>query len=317
MKNLIPIESEYQLREIHKNYFTASRVASLYGVGFSSIRQEYHVLRGEMDSPELSGDILERGLDCEPIIERKLAKIFPDWIISEGGFFPHPEIERLGATPDRMAIREPGGPGVLEFKVVAEPIYNDKWERGETVPMVYELQHQTQMECAGVKWGAIVPLVVGAFTWRLGEIHLRDYHPAAVARIRADVLALLDRVDRGDPPPIETTQDAETVIELNRLAYDRDPPADYTSNNELPKLLADLKAARLAEKESKDRATIAKGRIFEIVGDDGRVKFQGGTLNATTKKDSVGKLITPEMVGTRLNGRVGSRQSLIKWDDPE
>ena len=317
MNPIITIESEAQLREIHKNYFTASRVASLYGVGFSSLRQEYHVLRGEMDSPELSGDILERGLDCEPIIERKLAKRRPDWIVGDGGFIPHPTIDRFGATPDRMAIREPGGPGVLEFKVVAEPIWRDKWENGETVPMVYELQHQSQMECAGVKWGAIVPLVVGAFTWRIGAIFEREYHESAAARIRADVQALLDRVDAGDPPPIETALDAETVIELNRVAYDRDPPADYSGNSELRALVDSLAKARLDEKEAKDRATVAKGRIFEIIGDDGRVKFDGGELNATTKKDSAGTLVTAEMVGERVNARRGSRQSLIRMESEE
>lgn len=308
MKALKRIRNEAQLKRLHKKFFTASRVASLYGVGFSSIRHEYHVARGEKEPDDISGEILERGLELEPIIQKKLQKIYPEWKFSAGGFVEHSTIERFGATPDRKVVNEHGVEGVAEFKVVADQIWRDKWEDGEAVPLVYELQHQAQLDCAEAEWGIIVPLVVGSFTWNIPNVFIREPNKGAITRMRESVVDFFDMVDNGRPPEITTGLDAATVAELYGIAFDQLPVADFTDNDELAYLAEEYTMAKAAERENKDRADVARAKAFEILRYEGKAECVGWRLNTKRTKDSDGTLVTEDMVGTRIGAREGYRQ---------
>ena len=55
--------------------------------------------------------------------------------------------------------------GIIEAKVVANRVFEQRWQDGP--PLAVELQHQAQFACTGAGWGVIAALVVGTFRFEL------------------------------------------------------------------------------------------------------------------------------------------------------
>lgn len=302
----IQITSDDDLNRIHAEYFSGSRLGALYGVGFSSKREEYHLLRGEIERGKISAKILERGLYFEPVIDAMIRDKHPELgePVPVNAFYPHHSIPRFGVTPDRFV----GDDRALEYKVVASTVFRDQWQDGPPLP--YQLQYQAQLDCTGRTGGAIVALVIGMFDFDL-EIFPIDRHDGAINRIRQDVAAFLDDVIVGNEPPIETARDAAAIAALYRDVIKRDPPVDLTSDEALPRLCAEYKAVASMEAEAKTAKAVVKARIFDAIGADGNAITKGFRISANNSAGQPGTTITPEMVGTVVGGRDSFRNCRI------
>lgn len=314
MSKFVTISEESDLKRIHSQYFSASRVANLFGCGFGSAIDDYHILRGEKEAPDLDGDIIRRGLLLEPIIDQMMLEDYPDFSKARKNnrFFIHPEIDRFGCTPDRF-IRHPSKSdvGLAEYKVINELGYRDDWQGGDVVPLKYQLQIQSQMVCTGKKWGVLIPLIVGTFTFRLADPIFYDYHDGAVERIELFVYKLLRQVDTGIPPGINDYKDALSEIDNNSTGFASDPPQDFSGNDELTDLFVEYRTGAAKEKSGKEAKKIAQAKIFRAIGDVGNVIADGWKLNANNTNDGDDRQITAEMVGDVIKGRKGYRQTRL------
>jgi hypothetical protein len=283
-----PIKTESDLRDLHRRFFTASRIASLYGQGRTTLREEAEILLGRLDPPEVDNVLMRRGQRLEKVIDDMLRggeytaqDELPDHpfrIRKAGGLYAHPTIDRFGATPDRLVRLGSWTGGLGEYKAVAEPIFNDAWADGP--PLTVELQHQAQLACTGATWGIIAALVVGAYTFDLYVWH-RDRHPQAVQKIEADVSNFLDQVRHGPLPAWDFSADGATIARLYQEAT-AGSVIDLTGDNYAESLAGEYKAAAEAEKEARARKDAAKAELLTKIGDAERAYLGGYTISAKT-----------------------------------
>ena len=92
-------------------------------------------------------------------------------LVSKAGWFAHPKIEYLGATPDRLV----GAEGLLEVKCPATPTYL-KWRMAGYVPDEHQPQMLCQLACTGRKWVDFVAYDPRVLDTKL-QIFVRRFEP--------------------------------------------------------------------------------------------------------------------------------------------
>jgi len=133
---------------------TASRVADVVArtrTGWSASRAGYlNQLLAErltgLVGPSPVTAVMQWGIDHED--EARLAYQFRrDTDVAIGGFVPHPEIERSGASPDGLI----GADGLVEFKCPATTTHLSTL-LDRAVPDRHQLQVLWQLACTGRDW---------------------------------------------------------------------------------------------------------------------------------------------------------------------
>lgn len=310
MTKPIRIRNEDHLRELHQQFFTVSRLGSLYGDGFTTRWQEYNFLRGSLPLPVIDGEILERGQRMQAIA-RPWIKERKGWEVRNTSLcYPHSVIQRFAASPDLIINAEDKiGEGVGEVKIVNDMAWQNEWSQGEDIPLRVELQLQGQMSCNGASWGAIIAIVVGTFKFQL-HIFEREARAKTINKIEVDVADFLQAVEEGKEPPVDFTQDGDAIANL----YSSSNPLkmlDLTSSNRLPGLCAlDIQLRAIQSAIEKERKAI-KAEVLFAAQDADKVICGDYKINTGTVKGSPDKTIAAEDVGTIVKGRSGYRQCLI------
>lgn len=112
-------------------------------------------------------------------------------LVAEAGFYDHPRIDMLGATPDGLL---PGG-GLIETKCPTTSTFVEWVMKGE-VPPEHKPQMCIQMACCGRKWCEFV-----AYDPRIkvprNRLFIRRYEPTAeeIAEVEAAAEKFLDELD--------------------------------------------------------------------------------------------------------------------------
>lgn len=185
---------------------TASALPSLFGVGYDSRMAlwESKALMKHRPVNEFARAAMARGSEMEAEARNVLTARL-ERPIQETGFWVHPDMDWVGASPDGIIRNAFGQLEVVECKcpLVIESIqpWNDKWFR-------YRLQLELQMRCAGAVGG-----------------HLFIYHPEQGDKYwyeRPDStlwrLALVEMrkfkrcVDERKPPPPHTKQEKAPIL---------------------------------------------------------------------------------------------------------
>jgi len=209
---------------------------------------------------------------------------------------------RMGSSFD-FRLTSPS-PAILEVKNVDSGVYARNWVDTEDqveAPPHIELQVQHQLEVAQMEEAYLVALVGGN---TLKVVHRRRDREVGNA-IRTKVAQFWASIDADTPPPPNYEQDATYIAKvLRRYANEGEVvQADIA----VDQLLDRYRAASAAIAKAEEQRDAIKAEVLMRVGTASKVVGLAGTLSCGEVKDSPGKLITPDMVGTYYGARRGYR----------
>lgn len=107
--------------------------------------------------------------------------------------------------------------------------------------------------------------------------------------------------------PAPTTRDAELISQIYSQV-NQGEVYDAWHDVEIASLVSNYQAATKSRDHFDEMATKFKAQIIERVKTAEKVVGDFGTINMSRTKDSAGKLITEDMVGTVVGARAGYRQ---------
>ncbi len=155
MPNDIPQQSGAWLRQ-RLGWCTASRMKDVLAVSKKDgkpleARNKYMM---ELVAERMIGGAIDHyvtpamqwGIDNEPHAAAAYEEMSGE-LLEACGFFPHPQIEYFGATPDRLL----GSDGLVEFKCPTTTTYV-AWRANGTVPDEHKPQMLAQLACTGRKY---------------------------------------------------------------------------------------------------------------------------------------------------------------------
>lgn len=266
----IPIENREQWLALRLSDITASDVAAACGLStFKSPLRLFAEKTGTITSDTETG-VMRRGRWFEPAIEAALREERPTWSIRKASVYLRDPVNRLGATPDFVAVApDREGLGLVQAKTVARSTFARKWsgdDEGEftaatpRAPLDYQLQTLVEAKLAGASWAVVAALVVGEFSADLHVIEV-DLHDGAFRRILGEVEFFWSRVSSGSPPPLNPSLDALTVAKLYRV---EDPDLDERDLSSDAELLA-LLEERDRRKAEASAASVRAAEIETVV----------------------------------------------------
>jgi predicted phage-related endonuclease len=209
----------------------------------------------------------------------------------------------LGGHPDRRVTCPVRGPGILEVKMV-DWLERKKW--GDEPPANYLLQSQTYQGLDKVTWGDVIVLVGGNSLERFQY----DFRPKLYAEVEARTAAFWQSIAQGKAPKPDFSRDGRAVVET--LGSPDDTLADLRHDNHADTLAAEWLQAKADMKEAELRSDVAKCELMLKIGTSGAALLNHHRICANQTKDSLGTLITQEMVGTHVGGRKGYRRFDVK-----
>lgn len=288
---------------------TSTEVAALFGL--SPYMTEFELFHRKREAAPVQfedNDRMRWGRRLEDSIAAGAAED-NGWTIRARNIYQRDAEARIGSSFDYTIVSHPDGPGLLEVKNVDGLVFRNTWTVNDDgtieAPEHIELQVQHQLEVADYEWAVIVALVGGNDIKILHRKREREIGQV----IRARVKQFWDRVERNDPPAPDYMADAEFIARTLRRNADADKVIE--ANETLDELIARYMHV---SKEAADLDRLkdsVKAEILMVIGDAGKILSTHGTVNCTTTKDSVGTLVTPEMVGTHIGARKGYRQFRI------
>lgn len=199
--------AEGEFERVHaagSRILTASNVAALFGKSPWSGRFGLAChMTGRVPFLPISTALTQRGKDLEETSARLVAREKGWKVETVNGYAEHPSYHgRVLASPDMIAWRpDRRRPGVGEGKVVARPMFEQRWADGP--PIYVELQHQLQLRNTGADWGFISALVVGDFMLDLIVYETKPNRPAIkiIDKAIGEFFKILDAGDMPEPDP--------------------------------------------------------------------------------------------------------------------
>lgn len=205
---------------------------------------------------------------------------------------------------DFIALFDEHGPGLMEVKNVDGLQFKRGWinDDEKEAPPHIEFQVQHQMEVSGLGWTIITPLVGGNHPVPFAR--LRDMATGNI--IRSRVAAFWDRVTKGEEPEPDFARDGETIA--RRYLESNGAAVDMTTNNRLRELVQVYEEAGAIIRAQGTVKDAVKAEIITIIGGSEKIQVADGwKISAGTVKESLGTLITPDMVGQYVGGRKSYR----------
>jgi putative phage-type endonuclease len=295
-------ESEWlALRELD---VTSTMSAALFDLSPWTTKFElYHAKKSKVQVPFAPNERMKSGLSLEPYAAAKVA--------GDNGWTHHkitgyarlPEL-RMGSSFDYLVCGGDGREGILELKAVDYGKLKTDWLDDEAPPHI-EVQAQHQMECLDKDWCAIAAFY-SIYDYRM-IIRERDREMGSA--LREAVKMFWQWVDNANEPEPDYFRDAAVINELYKPEGEL---ADYTADYEMNLLLADYRALQAEEKAIEKKAKAAKAEIFAKLKNSAGGYTSDYCVTSKMTKPYEGKLITEDMVGTRIGARDGYRNLTVK-----
>lgn len=309
-QEVIAIENEGQWLAERVKDVTSTEVSALYGL--SPYMTEFELFHQKRDGvvvriPET--DRMKWGKRLEAPIAHGVAEDM-GWNIAKLDVYMRDVEARIGSSFDFEIKSSSDGRGVLEIKNVAELQYKRKWiDDGNgniEAPEHIELQIQHQMEVSGYEWCALVVLVGG----NSPKVVYRQRDRDIGKDIRQTVEGFWKRVETNSPPSADYSRDAAFISQLYSQVRTGEV-FDATGDAEIARLVQQLQATSSHLTQLEKLKDTYKAQLLERIGTAEKVIAPWGSISCARTNDSIGTLITPDMVGQTIGGRKGYRQFRI------
>jgi predicted phage-related endonuclease len=280
----VPIESNSQWQQMRSRNVGASEVAALFGVhdyltGFALAARKMGKLPDTVDSK-----VLQRGRLLEPVARQLLFEERQGLEqIPAGSYYFDPEV-RFGATPDLFVKDDRGRVGICQIKTVAPSVFARKWhgDAGQVEPPLWiALQAMAEMHLTESDFAIIAALVVDDWALTLETVEV-PYLPKLVEQMREKVTLFWQMVELGHLPAPDYGEDGKTIAKV--FAEDDGTELDLSTDNELPEIVDQLTALKMARKTAEDGIEEAQAKILHRLGAAQRARYQGGIISAKTEQ---------------------------------
>lgn len=267
---------------------TASTASALLGVSpWVSAYQLWAEKTGRLSEQSVT-DAMQRGLDFEEVVVKRLRRERPDWEIeyrADNTYFRDPNA-RIGATPDTFATRpDRYGQGTVQLKTKSSHSFRREWidhDTGEViVPVDTAIQTIIEAHLTGSVWAAVAVLVVDPYDFHVLDVPL---HARIYQRIKAKVAEFWALVDSGKEPDPDWSRDGAAVLDVYRESQPerRDLTGDPDINATVERYL-DAKATATAATRILDdlRPRIVRALGTAEVGETSRWEISARTTTRT------------------------------------
>jgi len=285
---------------------TSTEISALYGL--SPYTTEFELFHQKRDRQNVALQPNERmlwGNRLESAIAHGAAADH-GWDIEKMDVYMRQSNARIGSSFDFKINSASDGVGILEIKNVDWRQYRNAWlDDGAgniQAPNHIEMQIQHQMEVADIGWCALVALVGG----NEQKVVFRNRDKDIGADIRVKVAAFWARIDSGAAPAPDYIADADYMIK--KLHTDAEAGLVVESDTGLDELISQYIYLNAMTKEQGDLRDATKAQILGRIGLASKVTSPLGTIACGLVKDSLGTIITADMVGTYQGARKGYRQ---------
>mgnify|MGYP006266663863 CR=1 FL=1 len=301
-REIIPITSQADWLAQRSRDITSTEVSALFGLSpYLTEFELFHRKRANEPVVVPENERMRWGKRLEAVIAHGVADD-EGWQISHADYYARIADLRLGSSFD-YEVRQPEG-GLMEVKNVDSMQFRTKWiDEGDTLeaPEHIELQIQHQMEVADRDYCILVALVGGN---RVRWVR-RNRDRSIGSQIRDRVAEFWNSVAANEAPSPDYSRDADYIVKSIRNSA-RDGEV-LEADAELEELIKHYDFVKREADAAEFLCTQAKARLLERIGFASKVTSSVGNISCGMVKDSVGTLVTPEMVGTFIGGRKGYR----------
>ena len=315
----IPITDEQSWLENRLLDITSTEVSALYDL--SPYQTEFELYHQKKEKHVVRIEENERmtwGKRLEDSIAHGAAETM-GWDVEKFDVYMSNPETRMGSSFDYKINKtnkfDPyeDGVGILEIKNVDGVAYRKNWKDDGNgnieAPEHIELQIQHQMEVSGINWCALVALVGG----NTQKIIFRKRDRAIGEDLTKKVGAFWEKVKAGTPPDIDYLIDADYIIKT--LHNQADAGVILNADEDLDRLIDEYNITnRELHAYSKTKDSL-KAQILERSQKASKIISKYGTISCGMSKESKGKLITQEMVGTYQSPRKGYR--MFRFSSPK
>ena len=219
---------------------------------------------------------------------------------------------RMGSSFDYKITSEKE-PAILEIKNVDGLAYRKNWiehsEDNIEPPEHIALQLQHQLEITGYNVGYIVALV-GGNTMKV----VRSERDPRIGKLLTDkVQNFWEKIKLGVVPDIDYTKNSQFI--MKNLCNQADDGLVLKSDEDMDKLVDDYYAINKEHVSLGKTKDSIKAQILERSNNASKIVSKYGTISCGMSKESKGKLITQDMVGTYQNPRKGYR--MFRFNSPK
>ena len=219
---------------------------------------------------------------------------------------------RMGSSFDYKIVSEEE-PMILEIKNVDAMAYRKNWiehdEYNIEPPEHIALQLQHQLEITGYNVGYIVALVGG----NTMKVVRSERDPRIGKLLKGKVQNFWERIKLGIPPDIDYTRDAQYI--MKNLCNQAETGLVLEADEDMDKLVDEYNAVNREYVSIGKMKDQIKAQILEKSNNASKIVSKYGTISCGMSKESKGKLITQEMVGTYQNPRKGYR--MFRFNSPK
>lgn len=265
--------------ELRRGGVTASEIAAVLGIAPKTWTQAfrlYHFKTGELDDDGFQSEEMSFGTFAEPFVAERLARARPALVVGEGGLYAAYDQSWMMATFDRLLYEGPVdaqlgadfalAPGELKTAGSLEEWGSDPDDA--VVPDHYRAQCYWQAAVGGYQ---VVFLAV-MFRWSckvvVYELPIDGDALADIAFMQERALAFLGRVEAGDPPPVDWTEDTTRALKrLHPDLEDRDVRVPR-------RLAARYRAAKRAKARHEERVGRYENELLAAMGAAKRATVQ-------------------------------------------
>jgi len=305
-------QSEQHWLELRTKDLTSTDVAALFGLSpYKTAFELFHEKRDGQVVKLKPNERMKWGNRFESAIAHGVAED-NDWIVQPlKAYMRDPDL-RLGSSFDFQITSLEHGPCILEIKNVDSLQYKRKWKDDGAgsieAPEHIELQVQHQMLVSGFGACALVAMVGG----NSPKVTFRKYDPEIGKAIKRKAAAFWASIAANEPPSADYIRDADLIAQIYSQSNEGEI-FDANNDENVASLVAKYQHAT-NERDCYDvLATSYKAQILERITTAEKIVGPFGSITTSRTKDSAGKLITADMVGTTTGARSGYRQFKPNW----
>ena len=291
---------------------TSTEVSALFNL--NPYKSEFELYHEKKDKVVVNIDDNERmmwGRHLEDSIALGFSEKYKMKVEQFDVYMRDPET-RMGSSFDYKIVSEEE-PMILEIKNVDGLAYRKNWiehdEYNIEPPEHIALQLQHQLEITGYNVGYIVALVGG----NTMKVVRSERDPRIGKLLKGKVENFWERIKLGVPPDVDYTRDSQYI--MKNLCNQADAGVTLQADEDMDKLIDDYNAINREYVSLGKQKDAVKAQILEKSQNASKIVSINGTISCGMSKESKGKLITQDMVGTYQNPRKGYR--MFRFNQPK